>query len=468
MSARLDGTPIDEDGDLLLVSAARKAGELDPLTCSFREPALEADFRRSSFENNLTQIRVAHVLGILLWVVWGLLVRGDLGPDEGFDLEMRYGAFIPILLISLAFSFTSPYRRYWQVASAAVILATGFAWIAYVSVIDSMPVDYGYVGVILIMTFSYTLIRLRFPTAVFVSTVLVLSYIAIGLTTNQLNAQDVKLPVFYLLSFWVLGTVAAYVLERSARLLFLRELQLERERVRSDELLLNVLPEAIVERLKERDGEIGPTRIADGIERATVVFVDMVGFTREAERTPPALLVDALDELFSRFDAIADRVGLEKIKTIGDAYMAVAGAPRPRDDHVLAAAEMALAVRDGTRGAHWPSGDPIQVRVGIATGPLVAGVIGRRKFAYDLWGDTVNLASRLELHGEPGQILVTEAVADELGDGFLFSPPVVLDLKGKGPTPVNELLGRREVAPLDPGGHEAEAPDLANPSRVRD
>jgi adenylate cyclase len=445
MSAPPDGTmTYSAKKHALRFPSARSAasGELNPLTCSFSDPLLEAGFRDQSFDNNLIQIRIAHVLGILLWVVWGLLVHGDLGPDQSFDLEMRYGVFIPIILASLAFSFTTVYRRVWQLASAAVILATGFAWISYVSLIDTMPIDYGYVGVILIMTFSYTLIRLRFLTAAAVSAGLIAGYLGIGLGTNELTWHDAKLPLFYLFSFWSLGMTAAYVLERSGRLLFLRERQLELERSRSDALLLNVLPRAVVERLKKRDAEAGTTRIAEGIEQATVVFVDAVGFTFEAERTPPEALVGALDELFSRFDEIADRLGLEKIKTIGDAYMAVAGAPQPRPDHAAAAAEMALAVKDGIREARWPSGQPIEVRIGIATGPLVAGVIGHRKFAYDLWGDTVNLASRLELHGEPGQILVSETVAQSLGETFLFSPPSLVDLKGKGPTSVRQLLGR--------------------------
>jgi len=436
---------------LLRATAGRAGGELHPVTCNFRDPAQEADFRDQNFRTNLTHVRIAHVLGIALWIVWGLLVRGDLGPDRAFDLKMRYGVFIPIILVSLAFSYTNAYRRVWQWASAAVILATGFAWISYVSAIDAMPIDYGYVGVILIMTFSYTLIRLRFVLAAAVSAVLIVGYLAIGLGTNEVTSREVKLSSFYLLSFWFLGMIAAYVIERSTRLLFLRERQLDRERARSDALLLNVLPKAIVERLKEREEEAGTRRIADGIDEATVVFVDAVGFTVEAERTPPDLLVGALDELFSRFDAIADRVGLEKIKTAGDAYMAVAGAPRPRPDHVAAAAEMALAVQDSVRETRWPSGKPIQVRIGIATGPLVAGVIGRRKFAYDLWGDTVNLASRLQLHGEPGQILVSEAVADRLADEFVFSPSRILELKGKGPTRVQCLLARKThlAAPVE-------------------
>jgi class 3 adenylate cyclase len=420
---------------------------LHPVTCTFRNAEVETEFRRQSFESNLIQIRIAHVLGILLWVVWGLLVRGDLGPDERLDLEMRYGIFIPIILVSLAFTFTGVYRRVWQAASAAAILATGFAWIAYVSLIDAMPIDYGYVGVILIMTFGYTLMRLPFLLALAVSGALVVGYLVTSLAADELTTVDLKLPFFYLVSFFALGMVAAYLLDRAARLLFLRERELDLERGRSEALLLNVLPQAIVERLKQREEEAGKTRIADGIEQATVLFIDAVGFTVEAARTPPDVLVGALDELFSRFDAIADRFGLEKIKTIGDAYLAVAGAPRPRPDHATAAARMAMAVQAALRGANWPSGKPIEVRMGIASGPLVAGVIGRRKFHYDLWGDTVNLASRLEHHGKPGQILVSEAVADELADDFLFSPSAVLDLKGRGPTRACFLLGRKEEAP---------------------
>jgi hypothetical protein len=249
--------PAEEPG-LPLVSADRRApGGLRRLACTFRDADLEADFRRKSFDDNLLQLRVAHVLGIALWVVWGFVVRGDLGPDQDFDLEMRYGVFIPIVLISLAFSFTRPYRRFWQAASAALILATGFAWIGYVLRIDAMPIDYGYVGVILIMTFSYTLVRLRFVLAAGLSAVLVVGYLAIGLGTNELSRHDLRLPLFYLVSFWLLGMTAAYVLERSARLLFLRERELERERKRSDALLLNVLPKAIVKRLKEHEGEAG-------------------------------------------------------------------------------------------------------------------------------------------------------------------------------------------------------------------
>jgi class 3 adenylate cyclase len=155
-----------------------------------------------------------------------------------------------------------------------------------------------------------------------------------------------------------------------------------------------------------------------------------------------------LDELFSRFDEIADRHGLEKVKTIGDAYMAVAGAPVGLADHAGAAAAMAVDVIREAGAVRWPSGDRIVVHGGVATGPAVAGVIGRRKFAYDLWGDTVNLASRLQESAEPSRALVSKPTADQLGDGYEFGAPQIVELKGKGPTPARVLVGRRADDPI--------------------
>jgi adenylate cyclase len=157
-------------------------------------------------------------------------------------------------------------------------------------------------------------------------------------------------------------------------------------------------------------------------------------------------MVAVLDQVFTRFDSIAERFGLEKIKTIGDAYMAVAGVPDPREDDVEAAAQMALAMRDEIGQVRWPSGDAMRVRIGMATGPAVAGVIGQRKFAYDLWGDTVNTAARMESKGIPNEIQVSESVYRRLGDRYLFSDVHVVNLKGKGPTAARFLLGKNGSA----------------------
>jgi class 3 adenylate cyclase len=172
-----------------------------------------------------------------------------------------------------------------------------------------------------------------------------------------------------------------------------------------------------------------------------------VDSTEHAAKSTPEEFAETLDKLFRRFDEIADRYGLEKIKTIGDAYMAAAGAPVPVKDHAGKAANAALDMLEEAGEIRWPTGDPVVMRVGMATGPAVAGVIGQRKFAYDLWGDTVNLASRLsESHGVPGRIQVSEPVAQRLQDRYEFSEPRLVDLKGKGPTAVRFLVARRSAA----------------------
>jgi class 3 adenylate cyclase len=217
------------------------------------------------------------------------------------------------------------------------------------------------------------------------------------------------------------------------------------------------LPETIIDRLKTREPGSDEGRIADGSADVTVLFADLVGFTQQAARMEPDELVDTLDEVFAGLDRLADRFGLEKIKTIGDAYMAVAGVPDMRTDHVEAAAEMALETRDHVSRRRWPSGTPMSVRIGIACGPVIAGVIGHRKFAYDVWGDTVNTASRLESAAMPGSIQVSHPVYERLRAMYDFSGSYVVDLKGKGSTTAHTLLGRKSS--LGPAVSEAAPPD---------
>jgi class 3 adenylate cyclase len=255
----------------------------------------------------------------------------------------------------------------------------------------------------------------------------------------------------FLISIAVIGMAAGYGLERNTRLVFLREQQLEGARRRADDLLRNTLPGSIVDRLQASDSDPEDVQIADGLEHVTVLFADLVRFTEHAALIEPRELVVVLDDVFTRFDGLADRFGMEKIKTVGDAYMAVAGAPDPRPDHAEAAAEMALGIVELLADARWPTGEPMDVRIGMASGPVVAGVIGRRKFAYDLWGDTVNLASRLESHGEPGRILVSESTYARLTDRYAFSDEAAVPLKGKGPTPARFLVGRIAEASMRDG-----------------
>jgi class 3 adenylate cyclase len=211
---------------------------------------------------------------------------------------------------------------------------------------------------------------------------------------------------------------------------------------RSERLLLNVLPKAIANRLK-RD----PGTIAEAYDEVTVLFADVVDFTTFAAQTPPDRVVGVLNEIFSEFDSLATRHGVEKIKTIGDAYMAASGLPDRRPDHAEAMAAMALEMSAAFDRVCRHLGLGLSIRIGMDAGPVVAGVIGRQKFIYDLWGDTVNTASRLESHGVPGRIQVGQALHDRLKDRYDFEARGEIELKGKGRRPAWLLVGPRTSRP---------------------
>ena len=260
------------------------------------------------------------------------------------------------------------------------------------------------------------------------------------LTNFVMNVASTSLVVYLLLRYLALKRDEALsVLRREHHLL-------QEEQARSESLLLNVLPRPIAERLKRH-----PAAIADGFPEATVLFADIVDFTHLSADLPPDRLVAWLNELFSAIDILSERHGLEKIKTIGDAYMAVAGLPAPRPDHAVAAAEMALAILDVVAKRTAPNGAPVRMRIGLHTGPVVAGVIGTRKFIYDLWGDTVNTASRMESHGLAGAIQVTDASYQRLRAAYDFEERGPIQVKGKGEMRTYFLKGRKGAFPGNNG-----------------
>ena len=219
---------------------------------------------------------------------------------------------------------------------------------------------------------------------------------------------------------------------------------LRQEQAKAENLLLNILPRSIADRLK---AETQP--IADQIGSASILFADVVDFTPWSEQLPPAEVVGYLDHLFSHFDELAERHGLEKIKTIGDCYMVAAGVPTPRPDHARALALMALDMLEAMRSDEVFGHLGLELRVGINSGPVVAGVIGRKRFLYDLWGDAVNTASRMESHGTPGRIQITRATYELLADEFECEPRGTIAVKGKGEVEVWYLIRHREDRSLE-------------------
>lgn len=213
---------------------------------------------------------------------------------------------------------------------------------------------------------------------------------------------------------------------------------LEIEQARSDKLLLNILPAPIAERLKAND-----MRIADHYDNVTVMFADLINFTQISKEMQPAQLVELLSRIFLRFDQLAEKFQVEKIKTIGDAYMAVSGAPVDCADHAARIATMALEMQSALKELSAQAGLELGMRIGIHTGPVVAGVIGISKFSYDLWGDTVNMASRMEETCPANSIQITQQVQQLLADDFLYAPRAGVAIKGKGYLDTFLLLGRR-------------------------
>lgn len=246
-------------------------------------------------------------------------------------------------------------------------------------------------------------------------------------------------------SSFILTVISAWVMVVAVVWYALREIRrarkaMESEYERSETLLTNILPATIAERLKDPSRNI----IADKYDDASILFADIAGYTKRASDTTPSELVRFLDRLYTELDALVDRHGLEKVKTSGDSYMVVSGVPQPRDDHMEALACLALDMSDAVADLKDPQGREVPLRIGLAAGPVVAGVVGARKFFYDVWGDAVNVAARMETTDVEGRIQVPQDVYERLNHAFLLEERGKVDVKGKGVMHTWYLVGRRD------------------------
>ena len=263
---------------------------------------------------------------------------------------------------------------------------------------------------------------------------------------NPAVARDNNLPLWFILALFVLNVgivsslaffqIRAFVRQRDEALGMLRV-----EQLKTDTLLCNILPRSIAEVLKNET-----QTIAERYEAVSILFADVVGFTPLTTTVDAAEMVTILNEIYTYFDDVVERYGLEKIRTMGDGYMVASGVPTPRPDHAHALAAAALDMMAFLDVWDSPHVADIEFRMGINSGPVLAGVIGRKKFSYDVWGDPVNVASRMESHGEPGRIQISRATYDLIRDDFLFEPRGVISIKGKGEMETWYLVGRRPIA----------------------
>jgi adenylate cyclase len=268
--------------------------------------------------------------------------------------------------------------------------------------------------------------------AAFVATILLTVLLSEVVRPDGADLPSAFIRTFDVLNITVVSFVALVLLVTFAR-------GREAAQARVETLLLNVLPEDIAQRLQS-----DPQSIADHFDEVSILFADVVDFTPLSSRLDAREVVGLLDRLFTTFDELVDRHEVEKIKTIGDCYMVAAGVPKERPDHAQALARLALDMRESaSRFLPGLDGHDLRLRIGISSGPVVAGVIGRRRFLYDLWGDTVNMASRMESHGTPDEIQITRSTWELLDDGFVTEPIGLVDVKGKGQIETWRLVGAR-------------------------
>jgi class 3 adenylate cyclase len=404
-----------------------------PLALRFPDGGLEAAFRAAYARSSIRAARATTILVIALYA--GYLVLDLRAGTAGEVWPLRL-AVVVVLGVNLALTWHPVFERIHSEVLAVGGLAAAFGMLAMMATVgDRMDVPF-YPGIGLAVVGTFTLFRIRFPVALAAATLMLAAY-AVVLSRGVHASDSASMAALYLVTSMLIGAFACWNLERYARDGFLARLGLERERERSERLLLNVLPAPIAERLKT-----DPAPIADRFPEASVLFADLVGFTELSARLTPEDLVTLLNDLFTAFDQVVERHGLEKIKTIGDAYMAVCGVPVPRRDHLERIADAAVEMLAIAAGRAGGPGQPVALRVGIDTGPVVAGVIGERKFIYDLWGDPVTMASRMESHGVAGRIQLTARAGERLRERYALTARGAIEVKGRGPMETY-LLGER-------------------------
>jgi guanylate cyclase len=401
-----------------------------------------------------TRLRKALLVLISLLIlpialVWGTLYLA-FGAQSGYLAYAYFGVVLGAIAI---FAWTRDSEFLLRVQLLAILLAPTSSMVPLGGFLASGGVGlWGILAPLGALVFSDARAGVRW----FVGFLVV--FLGFGLVGESLGVTR-ALPDWFLSTMIALNVVVGGTIVFTLLALFAKQrgdalAALRSEQAKAENLLLNILPRSIADKLKAQT-----QTIADQFTSASILFADVVDFTPLAERLPPAEVVGVLDHLFTHFDALAERYGLEKIKTIGDCYMVAAGVPTPRPDHARALALMALDMLEVMRADDDVGHLGLELRVGINSGPVVAGVIGRKRFLYDLWGDAVNTASRMESHGTPGRIQITRATYELLADEFECEPRGTITVKGKGDMDVWYVLGprSRDVSPQLAAAQAAEA-----------
>jgi class 3 adenylate cyclase len=412
---------------------------------------IETQFRKDYQANTIGTTRLALILGLVLYSLFGILDVYAVPISKDIVWIIRYVVVAPVMVIAFVATYVKSLQNHTQlfVCIAAAVSGLGIAAMIAITTEAEFGNRFYFTGLILISMWAYSLTRLRFWYAVLGNVAIMIGYEFTSIWVKQLLDSETGVVIFTMHNFFflganVVGMFGSYMLERYTRRDFLQKYTIQEQRDQADKLLYNVLPEPIAERLKQSN-----ETIAEEFNSASVLFADIVNFTPISARFGPYEVVDMLNELFSHFDELVDKYGVEKIQVAGDGYMVAAGVPAPRTDHATVLAQLALDMLEYVRREEFLGGKhPIEIRIGLNSGSLIAGVIGRKKFFYALWGDMVNVASRMQSHGESGKIQITRATYELVKDEFECEYMGEITVKGKGKMEAWHLLSRKEERSL--------------------
>jgi class 3 adenylate cyclase len=400
----------------------------DPFRLHFKDPEVEAEWAGHRDDEARSTVR----LGMIAFaIIIALGALGDYWQQFAAWREVvlvRFLVWAPIALLGAALVSRPQLRGRVLDVTAAVAVSITLSVLALMTLVmpRSTAVDYPMYWTVLLLV-VHVVTPLGFRRSLTAGFVVIMSYVTTMLH-YEVSGKALSSHTTFILFAWALLVASSWLLERQQRMTFVAERDLFKAKERVEGILRAIFPAQIVERL-----QAGEQSIADEVPEATVLFADIVGFTSMSRRMSAPAVVAFLDRLFSKFEDLTAKHGVDKVKTIGDGYMAVTGTTGQSEGGAVRMVNLALDLMDAVRDHVRESGADIRLRIGIHRGPVVAGVLGRSRFSYDLWGDTVNVASRLEASGEPGHIQVSRALTDAIGEEFKVTPRGVVEIKGVGP-----------------------------------
>jgi len=409
-------------------------------TLEFRDKALEAAFQADHAKNVLSQVRIAIIIAAILYGTFSILDFIVITENRIPALFVRFGFAIPLFALGYLATYRMYFRKRLQLLVSIIICIAGVGIMLIAIRYENVKSDIFFTGTLLPLFWAFLYSGLRFINAVKVGLCLIVIYEVLLYSFSNMPFYTFIGLNFFIFTSLIIGVLGGYTIERYYRRDFVNQRLIRLEKQKNEKLLLNILPKSIAEELKAHEGTI-----ARDYEEITVLFADLVGFTQLSSHQTAQEVVTMLNEIFSMFDKLTDEYGLEKIKTIGDAYMVTSNISANKSDAVEAVADFALDVHQMLSKYNERTGKNIEIRVGIHTGPAVAGVIGVKKFIYDVWGCTVNIASRMESHSLINQTQVSQASYELLKDRFIFDERGEIEIKGMGRMHTYLLMNRRSI-----------------------